>query len=113
MCQQNDFKPCKYITNQYIDSRLLVELIDNFYKVKITERYAKTIITQSKGCVKCFFTRLIKHLINAKEITEYFSQKEILKAKAELYILFFKTLFLKGIIKKEEYEFAIKEYLFF
>ena len=112
MCQTN-FKPCKYITNEYIDYNMLIEFVNNVCKLQLTPKYAKTVITQSRGCVKCFFTRLILHIRNEKEIIEFYNQKYLLRARAELYVLFFNYLVSKNIISTEEAESVIKEFFIF
>jgi len=111
MCQQTSFKHCKYITTEYIDYNLLIEFIQDLSELQLTSKYAKTVITQSKGCVKCFFTRLTKHIRNENELIALYCDDIYLRARETMCVLFFKYLLSKQIISSGECEKAINEYL--
>jgi len=107
------FNPCKYITNECIDYKIIIDFVYITNKLSILPKYAKTIITQSKGCVKCFFSRLTKHICNELGIGEYMElyKKMFAKAVLNLYKQYFEYLLKIGIISKNEFELNYEKFI--
>lgn len=64
MCKK--FKIFEPVLLQNIDAEKISEFIDNEYEIKITERYIKNLAVETKGCLKCFTSRLQGKVCNER-----------------------------------------------
>ena len=64
MCKK--FKVCEPVLLQNIDSEAICEFVEKNYEVVINPRFISKLAVETKGCLKCFTSRLQGRICNER-----------------------------------------------
>lgn len=64
MCKK--FKVCEPILLENIDEEAICDFVDTTYGVQINERFINKLAVETKGCLKCFTSRLQGRICNER-----------------------------------------------